>query len=167
MLSSVDNLLGPTEKSLSAIASDSKLLFKQSISPTFERQTLNEIVQLLVTTYEAIQTLSQCRSQFSDSWLAAQGQTLGLEIDEIFIANYEHLLLRLQTELVTALERKVLEENLHPEGGHDKRQRKLLSWFNELPRPLSSSFPWTIKPSLAVLWGVSSFSTSMSLQKQC
>lgn len=82
-----------------------------------------------------------------------------MAIDEIFVANYEHLLLRLQTELVNALERKVLDEILHPKGKHDKQQRKLLNCFNEVTekrRPLSISFPWTIKPSLAVLWGVSS-----------
>ncbi|KAJ4984851.1 C2H2 transcription factor [Stagonosporopsis vannaccii] len=157
MLSSVDSLLGPTEKALSAIASDNKLFFRQSNSPMFEGRSLDDIVQLLVATHEAIQTLSHCRSRFSDNWLALQGQHLGLDIDETFVANYEHLLLRLQTELVRTLQRKVLDETLHPKGGHDKKQRKLLSWFNEFaekPRPLSTSFPWTIKSSLAVLWGV-------------
>lgn len=169
MLSSVGDLLGPTERALSTIASDNKLFFKQSSLPMFECRSLDEIVQLLVAVHEAIQTLSYCRSQFSDNWLAAQGQECGLELDETFVANYEHLLLRLQTELVDALERKVLDEILHPKGGYDKKQRKLLSWFNEFaekPRPLSSSFPWTIKPSLAVLWGVSSSSISTSLQNQ-
>ena len=111
-----------------------------------------------VTTFEALQTLLHCRSHFGDRWLAAQGQDFGLDIDETFVANYEHLLLWLQKELVDALARKVLEELLHPTGGYDKKQRKLLSWFTEFaekPRPLSTSFPWTIKSSLAVLWGVS------------
>ncbi|KAJ8107156.1 hypothetical protein OPT61_g9061 [Boeremia exigua] len=157
MLSSVDNLLGPTESPLSAIASDNNLFLKRSNSPILECRSLDDIVELLVATHEAIQTLSFCRSQYSDRWLAAQGLDLGLEIDETFIANYEHLLLRLETELANALARRVLDELLHPKGGHDKKQRKLLGWFNEFaekPRPLSTSFPWTIKPSLAVLWGV-------------
>lgn len=159
MLSSVDEMLGPTEKALSAVASDNGLFLQQGKSSILACRTLDDLVQLLVATYEALQTLSYCRSQFSDSWLVAQGQDLGLDVDEIFVANYEHLLLRLQTELINALARKVLDEILHPNEERDKNQRKLLSWFNEFaekPRPMSTSFPWTIKPSLAVLWGVSS-----------
>lgn len=159
MLRSVDNLHAPPEQALSTIASDSELFLKQSSSLVLENRSLNDLVRLLVTTCEAIQTLVNCRSHFGDSWLAQQGQDLGLEIDETFVANYEYLLLRLQTELVNALARRVLEELLHPKGGYDKKQQKLLSWFTEFaekPRPLSTSFPWTIKPSLAVLWGVSS-----------
>ncbi|KAH6642134.1 hypothetical protein C7974DRAFT_460388 [Boeremia exigua] len=157
MLSSVDNLLGPTGKALSTIASNDERFLEQRNSPIFECKSLDDLVQLLMSTYEAIQTLLYCRSQFSDSFLAAQGQDFGLDVDETFVANYEHLLLQLQTELIDALKRKALHELLHPTGGHNKKQRKLLSWFNEFaekPRPLSASFPWTIKPSLAVLWGV-------------
>lgn len=165
MLSSVDELLGPTEQALSATASDNELFFKQCNSPILECRSLDDIVQLLVATHQALQTLSYCRSQFSDTWLAAQSQYHGLDIDETFVANYEHLLLRLQTELINAQARKVLDEILHPQGRYNKKQRKLLGWFNEFaekPRPLSTSFPWTIKASLAVLWGVSSSSTIAS-----
>jgi hypothetical protein len=76
-------------------------------------------------------------------------------MDDNFIANYEHMLLRLRAEIIDALARKALEELLR--GDHDKKQRKLLSWFTEFagkPQPLSTAFPWTIKSSLAVLWGV-------------
>lgn len=159
VLSSVDGIHGPFEHVLSAVASDNKLFLKHSNSPILEGRSLDDIVQLLVTAYEASQTLSYCRSQFSDRWLAAQGESLGLDIDETFIANYEHLLLWLQMELVNMLARKGLEELMHPTSGYDKKQQKLLSWFTEFaekPRPLSTSFPWTIKASLAVLWGVSS-----------
>ena len=147
--------LSPVEKALSAIASDNKLFLEHS-SPI---AALNEIAQLLVLTQEAIQTLSQCRSQYSDSWLAVQSQNFGLDVDETFVANYEHLLLRLQQELDQALARESLEALLY--GDYDKKQRQMLDWITqsfEKPRPLgtSTSFPWTIKPSLAVLWGVSS-----------
>jgi hypothetical protein len=122
------------------VASNSELFLKHSNAPIFEGYSLNQIIQLLVTVQEALGTFAACRLQYGDDWLIAQGAHLGLDIDELFIANYEHLLLRLQAELTHALTRKALEELLR--GGHDKRQRKLLS------------FPWTIKPSLAVLWGV-------------
>ncbi len=115
---------------------------------------MNETIQLLVAVHEAIGVLADCRGQYGDDWLLAQGLDAGLALDENFIANYEHLLLRLQTDLIEALARKALEELLC--GDHDKRQRKLLAWFTEFaekPQALST-FPWTIKPSLAVLWGV-------------
>lgn len=168
MLSSVDDRLSPGGEALSAIASNNKLFLKHSGSPIFDGYPLDEIVRLLVTTYDAIQTLSYCRLQFSDSWLVAQGQAFGLDIDETFVANYEHLLLRFQAELIQALARKALEELL--QGQHDKKQQRLLSWFTEFaekPRPLSTSFPWTIKPSLAVLWGVSSSPSLLESQHAC
>lgn len=88
-----------------------------------------------------------------DEWLVSQGHQAGIDFDVVFLANYEHLLMRLHSQLVTALSRKALDMLLL--GGYDKRQYKLLSWFTEFsdkPRPLSTSLD--IKPSLAVLWGV-------------
>jgi hypothetical protein len=137
------------------VASSSELFLKHSNAPIFEGYSLNQIIRLLVTVQEALGTFAACHLQYGDDWLIAQGVHLGLAIDEIFIANYEHLLLRLQAELIQALARKALTELLR--GGHDKRQRKLLSCLSEFadtPMLLSTSFPWTIKPSLAVLWGV-------------
>ncbi|KAJ4362276.1 hypothetical protein N0V83_010369 [Neocucurbitaria cava] len=155
MLSSVDDKLSPAETAFSSIAGRDKLFLKHSNAPIIEGCSLNQIVQLLVTVQDAIDVLGDCRSQYGDDWLRLQGHDVGLNIDENFIANYEHMLLRLRAELTEALARKALEELLN--GGHDKRQRKMLNWFTEFaekPRPLSTSFPWTIKPSLAVLWGV-------------
>jgi hypothetical protein len=154
LLSAVDNL-NPAELALSTVAGSNKLFLKHGNAPIFEGYSLKQTIQLLVTVHEAISTVAAYRMQYGDDWLVAQGLDFGLDIDEIFVANYEHLLLRLQAELAQALTRKALEELLR--GGHDKRQRKLLSWFSEFaekPHPLSTSFPWTIKPSLAVLWGV-------------
>lgn len=162
MLRSVNSKPSTAEEALTTIASDNKLFLKHGDSPILQRCSLDEISWLLLSTFAALQTLSECRSQFSDSWLAAQAQDFGLNVDETFVANYEHLLLRLQTELENALARKGLDELLHPTGRYDKTQRQLLTCFNEWadkPRPLSMSFPWTIKPSLAVLWGVSSSSS--------
>ena len=137
------------------MAANDKLFIKHSNARIAEACTLNETIQLLVDAHDAINVLSECRLRHGDEWLLAQGLEAGLVLDDKFVANYEHLLLRLQTELIEALARKVLEALLG--GGHDKKQRKLLSWFAEFaekPQALSTSFPWTIKPSLAVLWGV-------------
>lgn len=155
MLSSVDNKLSSADFAFSSVASSDKLFLKHSNAPIHEGCSLTETVRLLVATQDAIDILEECRRFYGDDWLMTQGNGQGLIIDELFIANYEHMLLRLRVELIEAVARKALEELLR--GGHDKKQRKLLSWFTEFaekPRPLSTSFPWTIKPSLAVLWGV-------------
>jgi hypothetical protein len=155
VLSSVDTSLSPAGSVFSTIAGNSKLFLKHNNAPIYEGCSMDETIELLVAVYDAINVLSECRLLYSDDWLVAQGLAVGLSIDENFVANYEHMLLELQTALIEALARKALEELLR--GGQNKKQRKLLSWFTEFaekPQPLSSSFPWTIKPSLAVLWGV-------------
>lgn len=154
MLHDVDEKLGRPGSALSAIASDDKLFLKQDTGLNLEACSLNDTIQSLVAVHEAITVLEACRLQYGDDWLIAQGQDSGLNFDELFLANYEHLLWRLRTQLIEALAGKVLESLLL--GGHDKTQQRLLSWFAEFadkPRALST-FPWTIKPSLAVLWGV-------------
>jgi len=155
LLITVDRKLGRAGCSLAAAASNHGQFLKHSNAPLYEGCSLSETAQLLAAVQEAIHVLGQCRGAFGDAWLVAQGVSVGLCVDEGFLANYEHLLLRLRTDLVDAMARKVFRLLLR--GGYDKQQRKLLSWFAEFadkPRPLSSSFPWTIKPSLAVLWGV-------------
>jgi hypothetical protein len=154
MLRYVDGKLHVAGNAFSSIADSDRLFLKHDNASILEARSMNETIQLLVAVHEAINVLAGCRRQYGDDWLLAQGLDLGLILDENFIANYEHLLLRLQTDLIESLARKALEELLC--GDHDKRQRKLLAWFTEFaekPQALST-FPWTIKPSLAVLWGV-------------
>lgn len=154
-LKTLDTNFAHANNALSAIAANEKLFIEQNTDPNFDACTLNEIIAYLLMVHEGIQVLYSARSQHDDQWLISQGCDIGLNIDEAFIANYEHLLLRLQTQLIDALTRKVVEALL--EGNHDKKQRKLLNWFSEFPNnrhPLSTTWPWSIKPSLAVLWGV-------------
>jgi hypothetical protein len=160
MLDSADSRLSRAGSRLSQIAGSDELFLKQNSRPTFDGCSLNQIVCLLAAAQEAVTTLSVCRLQYGDEWLLSQGQMNGLMLDESFIANYEHLLLQLEAELVEAFVQKALDKvpEKPPSEGHDKKQQKRLSWFTEFaekPRPLGSSFPWSIKPSLAVLWGVS------------
>ena len=80
---------------------------------------------------------------------------------EKFFANLEHLLLCLQQAALQALLRNglgLLEAEIH-QWHQYWQQRKVLDddWFTEWPsgrRPLSTTWPWNIKPSLVVLWGV-------------
>ncbi|KAL5443859.1 hypothetical protein PMIN07_003022 [Paraphaeosphaeria minitans] len=152
-LNSIDTKASICGSPLSAVAGDRKLFLKQTTKISFETCSLNEVAQLLIAVHDAINVLQSCQTQFDDEWLVAQGHDAGINFDVVFLANYEHLLMRLYSQLVTALSRKALDLLLL--GGYDKRQYRLLSWFTEFsdkPRPLSTSLD--IKPSLAVLWGV-------------
>ncbi|KAI9812868.1 MAG: hypothetical protein M1827_004386 [Pycnora praestabilis] len=78
-----------------------------------------------------------------------------------FLANLEHLLLCLQHKLIQTLFGTVKEIlQLYVDGLREDRQRKKrlgFGRFAEWPsgrRPLSTTWPWNIKPSLVVLWGV-------------
>lgn len=81
--------------------------------------------------------------------------------DEKSIANLDHILRCLRQ---AALESFIyhglrsLEEDIQQWHQHRLQARRLkLDWFSEWPggrRPLSTTWPWNIKPSLVVLWGV-------------
>ncbi|KAF1973777.1 hypothetical protein BU23DRAFT_463272 [Bimuria novae-zelandiae CBS 107.79] len=152
-LNSIDTQGSLYGSPLSAVAGDNKLFVTQKKEASFEAKSLKDVAQLLVMVYDAISVLQSCRAQFDIGWLIAQGQDAGINFDAAFLANYEHLLMRLQAQLVAALSRKALDLLLL--GDYDKKQHRLLSWFTEFfdkPRPLSTSLD--IKPSLAVIWGV-------------
>lgn len=77
------------------------------------------------------------------------------------IANLAHILRCLQQAALGALifhGLRSLEEDLQQWHQHWLWERQLdLGWFFEWPngrRPLSTTWPWNIKPSLVVLWGV-------------
>ena len=155
MLKSVDESFKHSDNPLSAVASDDKLFLSRNTELTFDKFSLEEVVGQMALVHDAVDVLYRARCEYDDQWLISQGQEIGINIDEAFIANYEHLLLQLLAQLVDALTRKVIEALIS--GGQDKKQRKLLSWFAEYPNnchPLSTTWPWSIKPSLAVLWGV-------------
>ncbi len=90
-------------------------------------------------------------------------EDLGTEIlsNEVYAADLEHFLLCLQRRLFDALLRRSLnelEEKAIEWQKYWQQLRKLGSWwFFEWPsgrRPLSTTWPWNVKPSLMVLWGV-------------
>lgn len=77
------------------------------------------------------------------------------------VANLEHLLRCLQQASYVALISDMLraiEPDLAYWHQHWQQSRAIFhSWFSEWPngqRPLNTTWPWNVKPSLAVLWGV-------------
>jgi len=96
--------------------------------------------------------------------LICDGHELGFPepLDRKFLANLEHLLLSLRHALVQACIRKAYEM-LRRDALYWQRlwkgQRMLggdrwCSEFADNHRPISTTWPWSIRPSLAVIWGV-------------
>lgn len=80
---------------------------------------------------------------------------------EKFIANLEHLLRCLQQAIVEALIHNILKlidaDILHWHLNWQQRRGDREGWFAEWPNgqpPLNTTWPWNVKPSLVVLWGV-------------
>ncbi|KAH7113885.1 hypothetical protein B0J11DRAFT_445639 [Dendryphion nanum] len=141
-----------------ATCSDDRLFLLKQREVSFDGCSLNQTILLLVLVYNAIEVLREVRATHDDQFLIEQGHEFGLNIDERFIANYLHILLSLQGKLLETLARKAVESLL--ENDLDKRQRQLLNWLVSLTEHpddkhlLSTTWPWSLKPSLAVLWGV-------------
>ena len=158
ILQDIDGEFSPPKNALSKIAADNRLFIERNNDPRFDDLSLRDIARCLALVHDAIDTLNCARSEHGDQWLICQGNEIGLRIDETFIANYGHLLLRLRSQLIQAFVRKAIEWlEADARQGYGKKQRNLLSWFSEFPdnhRPISTTWPWSIKPSLAVLWGV-------------
>lgn len=155
VLKSLDGNISPALTT--AACSDDKVFLKQN-GISFDGCSLNETIQCVILVYNALEVLRQVRKDFDDQSLIEKGLDYGLNIDEKFIANYLHILLFLQGKLLETLARKVVESLF--ENDLDKRQRRLLNWLassTEHPDDkhlLSTTWPWSLKPSLAVLWGV-------------
>jgi hypothetical protein len=117
---------------------------------------LFDLTSLLIERLDTLQ--ERCGQQTSHSLSDAARK--GLQ-DEKYIANLVHLLRRLQYILFEILVHRSLwqiNEIVLYWQEYRRQQNKLDDgWFAEWPngeRPLNTSFPWNIRPSLIVLWGV-------------
>lgn len=80
---------------------------------------------------------------------------------DIFVANLEHLLLCLQQAafeaLIISTLKSIHSDILHWHQYWQQRRQTDEGWFAEWPngqRPLNTTWPWNVKPSLVILWGV-------------
>lgn len=77
---------------------------------------------------------------------------------EKFIANLEHILRCLQQAVLEALIYNTIEADiLHWHQYWQQQRQRREGWFAEWPngqRPLNTTWPWNVKPSLVILWGV-------------
>lgn len=79
--------------------------------------------------------------------------------DELYLANLEYLLLCLRGQVLFTLfiGNASAEIIRHIIECQRQRVRSYKQWFFEFPdarHPISTTWPWSIRPSLAVIWGV-------------
>ena len=148
------------ELSLSNFAADNKLFLQRksefTISP--ERLSLKELTELVVAVVDLLHSLRSALPPRAAKTLCEGNELLDHTLNETYIANLEHLLLCLKDHLLRLLVSK-LTELLHKHVIEYQRDHLKHSedWFFEFPdarHPLSTTWPWSIRPSLAVLWGV-------------
>ncbi|KAK5003426.1 hypothetical protein LTR28_010191 [Elasticomyces elasticus] len=160
LLKQLDTQVNYKEHALSAIAADDKLFVSRKHDFRLESLSSAEIASLLVLVDGLLRSLrvlypyAPCSGRpLSSGWEFAN------EVDrEKFFANLEHLLTGLREQLLGLLISRAIEllRSHIAQYQHDRDQR-FEGFFLEFPggkRLLSSTWPWSIRPSLAVLWGV-------------
>ena len=126
-------------------------------------KSVNELRNILFSTsafLDRLQVWSGDHAVRNSSGLAAESLSGELDSDK-FIANFQHLFRSLQQNALEAIIChyfnifKAHNVRWHLHWRYSKRIDE--GWFAEWPnsqRPLSTTWPWNIKPSLLVLWGV-------------
>ncbi|KAK4998118.1 hypothetical protein LTR66_002597 [Elasticomyces elasticus] len=160
LLKQLDAHVNYEEHSLSAIATDDKLFVSRQHDFRLQSLSSAEIASLLVLVDGLLHSLTVLYPCASNSGrLLSSGWELANEVDrEKFFANLEHLLTGLREQLLGLLISRTIKllRSLIAQHQHERAQRFEDS-FLEFPggkRLLSSTWPWSIRPSLAVLWGV-------------
>ena len=145
------------------IAAQDRLFLQHDLDLVRTTKGVNELEVLLFLTSlltDRLQHRSGSHAVRKSSGLAEDSFSGELNCDN-FVANLQHMLRSLQHIALEAIIRHYLNEvevhNLHWHLHWQHSKRIGEGWFAEWPnshRPLSTTWPWNIKPSLLVLWGV-------------
>jgi hypothetical protein len=142
-----------------AAAEQDECLLRYS-EPDFHRLSLQMARQKMALIKQALDMIANMQSQSNEALGDASQLESSTPIDEETLANLEYLLLRLQgiLEVVIASKaRKLLrDEAKKQQASHNSHAGgdKSCSEYSSGMRPPTTTWPWSIKPSLAVLWGV-------------
>jgi len=143
---------------LSHIAMHDHLFLQHNVQRLVNNSTIGEVSHILDLTTILLDRLYHAKKAQDAKREPCAGFD-GIKLEK-FIANLEHLLKCLQQAALEALIRYSLELL---EGDNHQRHDYWHHWklpdddWSEWPsgrRPLSTTWPWNIKPSLLVLWGV-------------
>lgn len=150
------------DETLSTIAKKDELFLKYNAQPTAATNSLDGLRHILDLTTLLLERLRPsagstfARPRNNNSSNSCNGFKC-----DIFIANLEHLLLCLQQAAFKALIigtlKSIHSDILHWHQYWQQRRQTEEGWFAEWPngqRPLNTTWPWNVKPSLVILWGV-------------
>lgn len=167
LLNDLDDQSHLKTKGLTKVAADDRLMLCDSHDNLVE--TLAHAITLPHAAYlfdlsslliDRLEVLRSVQTSSNTRWAACDIDCKRLG-DEKFMANLMHLLRRLQYTLFQILVRRSLMhlEQIAEHFQNFWQQKKRLGegWFAEWPsgqRPLNTTWPWNIKSSLLVLWGV-------------
>ena len=134
-------------------------VWTETLSPTMTERQAAYLYNLSALIADRLKVAGvKLRGEAAGNRADNDGNDLG---DSSFIANLLHLLFRLRFRLFQVLVNRTLQvlEAIKRHWHEYQQQRRKLGniWFAEWPdgrRPLSTTWPWNIRPSLVVLWGV-------------
>lgn len=128
------------------------LRFLRSHLASFTRDGLQQTILFIKL---ALEELRVAAGSLDDGLTYMDGYGFEHEVDEKFIANLQYLLNTICNSLSQTLARQLkATKNEEANQGDDVRNYRGMAAFPDSCRPISTTWPWTIKPSLAVLWGV-------------
>ncbi|KAL8950795.1 MAG: hypothetical protein Q9222_003202 [Ikaeria aurantiellina] len=115
-----------------------------------------------LTTFFLVRLSSISSHELSRSWVCKSFVSFAPSLFWVkWLANLDHILRSLKQAALEALvyhELELLAQHVQRWHQHWLHERRLdYGWFSEWPngrRPLSTTWPWNIRPSLVVLWGV-------------
>lgn len=152
--------------SLTTVAADDKLFLSHSqdnlIETLARHATVPQAAYMFDSSTLLIAKLEALRLDKIGKWEWAEADADCKRLkEESYIANLLHLLRRLQHILFQVLVHRSItrldEFALHWQTYWQQQKKLGEDWFTEWPsgqRPLSTTWPWNIRPSLIVLWGV-------------
>ncbi|MCJ1224538.1 hypothetical protein MMC12_001183 [Toensbergia leucococca] len=162
LLGDIDSYAKPGSLSVTTVAAQDSLFLQhdvQKLANGLSIVGLRHLLDRIILVLEALQSLKNARAEpqgTSARDLACHDYTC-----EKFIANLEHLLQCLGDVVFEAIiyhkqiEKEV--DDLHWYKYWRQQRETDDGWFSEWPNsrhPLSTTWPWNVKPSLLVLWGV-------------
>ena len=151
LLRELDHSVKFGDHSINAVAKNNGRFLQRQSSLSIDSLDVQQLCGLLVT----VRSLKDLVGE----GIASEGdQLIHFLIDDTHAANLQHLLLRLESELLRLLVKRLVElVHRHVKDCQRDQSKRAEEWFFEFPdarHPLSTTWPWSIKPSLAVLWGV-------------
>jgi hypothetical protein len=162
LVQSLDSHLHDTSRPVDVAAKDDRELLKFNAARLLSSWRIVQASNVIDNTTLLLRLIYDAQSDKARRQQAAIKYGFKDEIDvEKYLANLEHIVSSLQQAALQALVQhslNVLESDCrHWDRYLEKLKRCFEDWFSEWAGgrpPLVTTMPWTIKPSLVVLWGV-------------